>query len=249
MAGNPSAAASRTSLAQVRSPNYHQNACCIKWTIPVNLCGFPTPLLPTTVAQTGSTVYSTCVATRVKTKGKADRKHVRRSKSVTYHLIVLNKVEEGLCLENICVRVDLPAEVMYAKSRLAPPFWLRNATAVRLGGRWRQRKPDVAGRLVHENGTASVLWSGVSLGPGKWGHFSVKMKVLSGPVGRSGTLAVRGSVYKCTDSNSCKNNVPPTPVRHMVGWDGFHELFCYPTSHFCVVFVYTDTHMQIFVVN
>lgn len=154
---------------------------------------------------------------RVKTKSKVDRKRVRRSKSVKYSLIVLNKVEKGLCLENLCVRVDLPAEVMYSKSRLAPPSLLRNATAARFGGRWRQRKPDVAGRLVHENGTASVLWSGVSLGPRQWGRFSAKMRVLSGPGGHPGTLAIRGSVYQCQDANSCQNTVPPTLVRFMVG--------------------------------
>lgn len=180
----------------------------------------PPPSPPPAVAQAGSTVYSTCVATSVTTKTKTNRKRVQRYKSVKYHLVVLNKVK-SLCLESLCVRVDLPDEVMYSKSRLIPPNLLRNATTARSwGGAWRSRKSDVeaaAGRLVRENGTTSVLWSDISLAPGKWGRFSVKMKALSGPGGQPGTLAIRGSVYQCMDANSCKNNVPPTPVRIMAG--------------------------------
>lgn len=149
-------------------------------------------------------------------KSKANRKHVRRGKSVIYDLKVANKVEKGLCLENLCVRVDLPDEVMHSKSRLAPPTLLRNLTASSRS--WRREKLSVAGRLVRENGTTSVLWSGVSLAPGRSGRFSVKMRVLSGPSGQPGTLAIGGSVYQCMDNTSCKNNVPPTPVR-IWGWD------------------------------
>ena len=179
----------------------------------------PSPTFPLlrTVPQAGSTVYSTCVATKVVIKSKANRKHVRRGKSVVYGLKVANKVEKGLCLENLCVRVDLPDEARYAKSRLAPPTLLRNLTISSKS--WGQGKPSVAGRLVRENGTTSVLWSGVSLAPGRSGRFSVKMRVLSGPDGRPGTLAIGGSVYQCMDSTSCKTNVSPTPVR-IWGWDG-----------------------------
>lgn len=162
-----------------------------------------------------STVYATCAATRVSTKSKVDRTHVQRGKRVKYALQVLNKVEKGLCIEDLCVRVDLPAGVAYSKSGLFPPKLLQNTTGPSRPGSRRQRKPAGTGRLITVDNctTTSILWSGISLGPGKGGRFSVKMVALSGPDGHPSTLTIHGSVYQCAEPNACKGNVPPTSVR------------------------------------
>lgn len=166
------------------------------------------------VPHPGSTVFTTCIAKRVSTTTKVDRTHAKAGRHVTYGLQVLNEREENVCLDDLCVRIDMPPGVAYRRSRLFPPTILRNGTEPPPPISRRGRKPAGTGKvIVGENGTTSVVWSGVSLAPGRRGRFAVKMMVLSGPDRQPGPLTIQGSVRHCEDRNICVNRAPPVQVR------------------------------------
>lgn len=154
-------------------------------------------------------MYSTCVGTQLKTKGKASRERVLRGKSVTYQLKMANKLQEGLCVEDLCVRIELPAGTVFAKSRLFPSALAKDK------GSQRRRKSTQADSVVPSgNGTTSVLWSGISLRPGGVGYFSVKMRAVGAPGGAlQGALDIHASIFQCNVTNGCTRNVSPTSVR------------------------------------
>lgn len=163
-----------------------------------------------------------------------------------------NKLEKGLCLTDLCVRVDLPEGVVYAKSLSSPPTLTKNQ-----GTRRRRRKSSTSADDVVPagNGTTSVIWSGISLQPGRVGKFFVEMRVVGARGGHlPGVLNIQGSVYQCGAQNACKGNVPPTSVRLSVQyWMFFHTVPSQPppatphpltsNTHF------THPHLQIVVVT